>query len=169
MWKLFRNRRVEWFEDEFAWMIRRHTAEILRLADQHEKEIERVQALHTTLEYEAMRERVELKNAHAAELKRVIEENQKLRDDMDRLRLLVTPALQNVELPKERSAPQPPNEDTPVGTPWMRVRRQAIAEQEEAAKRRLVKPVAAPLEGDPNGVSSERRVDAPLGGESKPA
>lgn len=166
MWKLFRNQRAEWLEQEISWMIQRHATEMLRLDNQHEKEIERVQALHTTLEYEAMRERVELKTAHATELNRVIEENQRLRDDMDRLRLLVTPALQNVELPKERTGPPPPS-DVPVGTPWQRFQQREVARQEEAWARKHAKPVAAPLEGDPNGISSERRVDAPLGGESK--
>lgn len=159
IWKIFRNARAEAAEDACRTITRMYTEQIAA-----------IERLHLTMEYEAMRERTELKSAHAAELNRVIEENQKLRDDMDRLRLLITPALQNVELPKERSAtPPPPRTETLIGTPWQRVLQREIAAQERAAVAKHTIPAETPLEGESHGSSSERRVDAPLGGESKPA
>lgn len=166
MWKLFRNRAAERIVELWKAEVSRNVDAMAALIRAHENHVAAIEALNLQLQYEAMRERVELKTAHAAELNRVIEENQRLRDDMDRLRLLVTPALQNVELPKERTGPPPPS-DVPVGTPWQRFQQREVARQEEAWARKHAKPVAAPLEGDPNGISSERRVDAPLGGESK--
>jgi len=139
----------------------------VRLVEAHKAHVAAIEGLNLQLQYEAMRERVELKKAHAEELNHVIEENQKLRDDMDRLRLLVTPALQNVELPKERSAPPPPRTDVFVGTPWQRIQAREMQKQDEAATRKHVRPADYPLEGEPNGSSSEGRVDAPLGRESK--
>lgn len=168
-WNIFRNKRAEWLERELQWQQDRHQAEMNIAECAHQKHLADVQSLNLVIQYEAMRERIELKKAHADELNHVIEENQKRRDDNERLRLLVTPALQNVELPKERSAPPPPSKEVFTGTPWQRVLQREIAAQDRAAAAKHTKPADAPLEGESHGSSSEGRVDAPLGGEGKPA
>lgn len=193
-WKMFWTRRIEWLENELFESAKRHAADVLmhqqkfervvelwkeqacrqvdaeaRLVDAHRTHVAAIEALNLQLQFEAMRERTELKKAHAEELNRVIEENQKLRDDIDRIRLLLTPALQNVELPKERSASPPPMTPVFTGTPWQRVQQREMAKQDAVAAAKHTKPAEAPLGGESHGSSSERRVDAPLGGESKPA
>jgi hypothetical protein len=166
MWS-FRNRRAEAAEENCR-VITKMFME--RIAD--------IQSLHNIIEYEALRERTELKKAHAEELSRAITEIQRLKDDLDRFRLLLTPALQTVELPKEREAreatQEPKGEVAFTGTPFQRLAKQVIAEQEAAAKAkkstRYVKPAEAPLpQGESHGSTSEGRVDAPLGGTGKPA
>ena len=177
MISIFRNRRAEWLERELQWQQERHQSEMNIKECEHEKHLFDVQSLNQTIQYESMRERVELKKAHAEELFRVIEENQRLKDDLDRFRLLLTPALQTVELPKEREAREAaapePKVDEFAGTPFQRMAKQYIAEQEKSAKtgsRKFVKPADAPLpQGESHGVSSERRVDASLGGKGEPA
>lgn len=174
---IFRNRRAEALEERLIDERHDHNVQMQLVLKLQAERIADMQSLHTTMEYEAMRERTELKSAHAAELNRVIEENQRLKDDLDRFRLLLTPALQTVELPKEReareaAAPEPASEVF-QGTPFQRLAKQVIAEQEKAAKtgsRKYVKPADAPLpQGESHGVSSEGRIDASLGGASKPA
>lgn len=176
-WKMiFRNTRAELAEANTERIVglwkeqvcRQVDAEV-RLFEANKMHATALDALNLQLQYEAMRERVELKKAHADELNRAIEECQKLRDDNERLRLLVTPALQNVELPKERSAPQPPSKEVFTGTPWQRILQREIAAQDRTAAAKFVKPADAPLEGESHGSTSERRVDASLSGESKPA
>ena len=182
---IFRNRRAERAEalledtkNELFQMIDEIRSENWasgnRLIDAHREHVRAMELLHAVIEGDAMRERIETKNAHAAELNRVIEENQRLKDDLDRFRLLLTPALQSVELPKERevreAATPEPREEVITGTPFQRMAKKFLAEQEKAASKRYVKPADAPLaQGESHGVSSEGRVDAPLGGASKPA
>lgn len=172
--KIFRNRRAEWLERELQWQQERHQAELnIKECDQA-KHLADVQSLNQTLQYEAMRERVELKKAHAEELSRVIEENQRLKDDLDRFRLLLTPALQSVELPKEREAREAttpePREEVFQGTPFQRMAKKFLAEQEKSSGKRYVRPADAPLaQGESHGSTSEGRVDASLGGKGKPA
>lgn len=169
-WKMiFRNARAEQLEERLIDERHEHHVQVQLILKLYADRVTSIENLHTTIEYEAMRERVELKKAHADELNHAIEECQKLRDDNERLRLLVTPALQNVELPKERSAPQPPSKEVFTGTPWQRILQREIAAQDRTAAAKFVKPADAPLEGESNGSTSERRVDAPLSGESKPA
>ena len=174
---LFRSRHSLWLEDQLQQQQLRHIENLRFVRSSHESELARVESLNQTIQFEAMRERVELKKAHAEELFRVIEENQRLKDDLDRFRLLLTPALQTVELPKEREAREAaapePKVDEFAGTPFQRMAKQYIAEQEKSAKtgsRKFVKPADAPLpQGESHGVSSERRVDASLGGKGEPA
>jgi hypothetical protein len=186
-WKIFRNQRAELLEQQLIDERNDNHARILlilklqsernterqaleeRLMESHRLHVGSLELMHSIMEHESMRERVELKKAHADELNRVIEENQKLRDDNERLRLLVTPALQTVELPKERSAPPPPSSEVFTGTPWQRVLQREIAAQDRAAAARHTKPADAPLEGESHGSSSEGRNPAPLSGESKSA
>lgn len=116
----------------------------------------------------------DLKKGYAAQVSYVIEENQRLKDDLDRFRLLLTPALQTVELPKEREAREAaapePVEEIFTGTPFQRMAKKFLAEQEKSASKRFVKPADAPLpQGESHGSTSEGRVDASLGGKSKPA
>lgn len=198
---IFRNREAEILREEIRRLTETHSHDrarfhdyndqwVKRLEEMHQRQLDgincdyqEVQRLHERLlaesnaalielRYEALRERTELKKAHAEELNRVIEDNQKLKDDMDRLRLLLTPALQNVELPKERTAPPSPSNATVTGTPWQRVlKREAELQEENPRLRRAFDAVAkqAAAKGESHGSTSEGRVDASLGGESKPA
>jgi len=180
---IFRNRRAEFaeallehtdhqFRQQLEQLKTEHWAVINKLCVAHDAHRASIEALHVSMEYEAMRERADLKKAHAEELNRVIDENQKLKDDMDRLRLLLTPALQSVELPKERTATPSPKEETLTGTPWQRVLKRETAMQTENPKLRRAMEAAAKTaadKGESHGSSSEGRNDASLGGESKPA
>jgi hypothetical protein len=173
---LFRNRRAEYAEGLFerakdGWRVEldniraEHWKNVEVLVQAHREHIAAIEALHNSIELQSVTGYAEMKTAHARELNRVIDENRKLQDDMDRLRLLLTPALQNVELPKERTAPPPPSEVI-TGTPWQRVLQREIAAQERAAARKMTQPADVPLEGESHGSRSERRVDAPLSGKS---
>ena len=196
---IFRNREAEWLRDLIKRNEAIHIDVVATLKDAHEKECQRLEAEYThkvlmanqswadlqrlyerllaeanvtltELQYERLRERTELKKAHAEELNRVIEENQKLRDDVERMRLVQIPALQQVELPRERTTQPPaPNPDTETGTSWQRIQRREIAAQEKRWNEKHVKPATDKPEGESNGVSSEGRKDVPLGGESKTA
>jgi hypothetical protein len=107
-----------------------------------------------------------MKSAYAEEIKRVIQDNQKLRDDLDRTRLLLTPALQSVTLKHEQdsSPPPSPNLETPTGTPWQRFLKSEIARQEAEAttRKNYVKPAEAPVEGANNGDAGQSGRVAPL-------
>ena len=77
----------------------------------------------------------ELKSAHAAELNRVIEERDRLRDDLDRTRLFLNPGLANVSTSRTPDTSGPPvPENVPVGGAWSRVLAREMKAQEEAAK-----------------------------------
>jgi hypothetical protein len=134
--KIFRSHHTEWLENEIA---------VLR--DAHDKEI------------------TDLKKAHADELNRAIEESARLRDEAQRIRLYLTPALQNVQLEPDKSAPPVPSVATYTGTPWQRILAREIAKQEKEVAARFTKPV----EGESDGISSEGRVSTPLGEQSKPS
>lgn len=140
-------RHVEWLEREIAVVREKHVEEIARLQAANE----------------------ELKKAHAAELSRVIEENQQLRDDVKRLQLLAIPALKNVEIHPDTAPPPAPVEDIFRGGAWNRVLAREIAAQEKAAASRYVRPVIPTEEGAANGSNGEGRVEAPLGEQSKTA
>lgn len=131
-----------------------------------EKEIEDLKARHAV-------EVAYLKKVHLEELTRAITENQKLRDDLDRTRLLLTPALQSVELPKERSEPPTPSPDDVlyIGTPWQRVlARHRLNEERKLKEAALLTTVpAAASMGGSDGSEREGRVEAPLSEPSKTA
>jgi hypothetical protein len=128
-----------------------------------EREVERLRA-------ERVQELERIEKAHAAELSRAIEENRSLRDELERTRIVLTPALQSVTLPKERdNTPPPLPEKIITGTPWQRVQAKYYAdldEQDKIKNSRFVKPVDAPVEGESNGNVREGRVETPL---SKPS
>lgn len=134
---LFKSSHTLWLED----LIRRNEAinkeAIAVLQDHHDKELARMES------------------AHVAETKRVIQENQKLRDELERTRLLLTPALQSVTLRHEQDNESPPKplEDVYRGTPFQRLRAQMIAEQEATAAtvKNYTKPVGAPVKGEHHG------------------
>jgi hypothetical protein len=157
--------RLQILKEQLYAQTSRSQEEIARVISLHEQELVRVESLNQTLQYEAMRERAELKKAHAVELNRVIEENQKLRDDIDRTRLLLNPALQSVELPKERTEPPKP-ENVPTGTPWQRIQAEhamrLAREEKDRAERKGTIPVLvpAPVEGDSNGSARVGRNEA---------
>jgi hypothetical protein len=164
---LFRNRQVDWLQRELQWQQERHQAELNIKELAFEKHLTDVQSLNQTIQYEAMRELAETKKTHAAELNRVIEENQRLREDAKRLQLLVIPALKNVELEPDKTPPPSPSEAIFAGTPWQRILAREIAAQEKAARDKFTRPM--PAEGATDGSSREGRDEAPLGGESKPS
>jgi hypothetical protein len=150
----FQSRHEVWLEQE-----------VERLRSAHEKELARLEL------------RIEdLKKSHADELSRAITVNQSLRDELERTRIVLTPALQTAVLPKERDEtppPKPSKEPVPfVGTPWQRVQANYFAQLEEEEKMKasnFVKPVNTPVEGENNGSSRDGRIEAPLGEQSKTA
>lgn len=163
----FRNRHVDWLEREHLASEVRHEAIRLETQEKHEKELARLESLNQTIQYEAMRELAETKKTHAAELFRVIEENQRLREDAKRLQLLVIPALKNIELEPDKTPPPSPSEAVFAGTPWQRVLAREIAAQEKAARDKFTRPM--PAEGATDGSSREGRDEAPLGEPRKPS
>lgn len=152
-WRNFwKSSHVEWLEQTVAALKMQANADVRDLRADHEKEIAR------------------LEKAHGEHLRYVIEENQKLRDDLDRTRLLLNPALQSVELPRERTEPPKPTEESEIGTPWQRLQRRHAHEMMELDKAERAKtsvpilvPVAPAVEGENNGSVREGRVEAPLG------
>lgn len=178
-WKaIFRNRRAEAAEANVERIVglwkeqvcQRIDAEV-RLIEAHREHVAAIEALNTQLQFEAMRERTELKKAHAEELKRVIEEKQKLWDELTKVRYVETPALRQVQVNSEKddSAPPSPKFETPVGTPWQRVQKFYADQEERAAKVRLTKPAETPVEGAQHGDAGDGRNSAPLGEPSKVA
>jgi hypothetical protein len=149
-----------------------HDKQIERLVAMHEKQIVLLEAQLLDVKYEAMRELAETKKAHFETLQHVINEHEITRGELQRTLRILHPAMQSVEIPsspftKVSQLPEekPEKKLVPSGTPWQRV--QAFYKQHEdefAFKSRY----ATTSEGETNGISSERRVDAPLGGESKP-
>lgn len=117
------------------------------------------------LKAEHAKQIADLKKTHGEQLAYAIKQADKLRDDLDRTRLLLNPALQSVTLKHEQdSSPPPPPSEIEGGTPWMRFRAKAIAEQEVAAKpKNYVKPASTPVEGENHGGNGEGRVETPLG------
>jgi|GEM_PF-2739184 len=169
---LFRNRRAEAAEANAERIVALWKEQVCRqiemearLVEAHRVHVAAIEALNLQLQYESMRERTELKKAHADELKRVIEEKQKLWDELTKVRYVETPALRQVQVnTTEDSAPPPsPKLETPVGTPWQRVQRFYAEQQEAAARTRFTKPAEAPVKGETNGNDGEGRDSAPLG------
>ena len=85
-----------------------------------------------------------LREVHASELAYERQLNEKLRDDLDRVRLFITPSLQQINLHPDTApaSEEPKKEVAPTGTPWQRVRARMIEEenarwklQEEQKKR----------------------------------
>lgn len=149
MIRIWKSNHVEWLEHTVVARDLQHATEIRTLREDFAQELQR------------------LEKAHAEHLRYVIEENQKLRDDLDRTRLLLNPALQSVELPKERTEPPKPTAESEIGTPWQRLqRRHALnmieLEKAERAKVNVV-PVAPAVEGEHDGSVREGRIEAPLG------
>jgi len=124
----FRSHHEEWLEEQFE-----------KLKADHAQQI------------------TDLKKAHAEELARAIEDSRILREEAQRIRLYLTPALQSVQLEPDKAAPPSPAPDTYTGTPWMRILQREIAKQEKAVAARYTQPVAKG-ESDDNG--SEGRIDA---------
>ena len=112
--KFFRSHHEEWLEEQFE-----------KLKADHAQQI------------------TELKKAHAEILSHVIEENHVLRDEAQRIRLYLTPALQSVSVEPDKSAPPAPSQETYTGTPWQRILQKALREQEEKVAQRYTQPVDA--------------------------
>ena len=169
--KIFRSHHVLWLEHELFEMVRRHMVAMLELENKHKEEIARIESLNQTIQFEAMRERTELKKAHAEELKRVIEEKQKLWDELTKVRYVENPALRQVQVntAEDNTPPPSPKIDASVGTPWQRVQRHYADLEERAAKTRFTKPAEAPVEGEKHGDDGAGRNSAPLGEPSKVA
>jgi hypothetical protein len=132
--RIFRTHHTEWLEEQFEKLKAEHA---LRIA--------------------------EMKSAHAEELNRVIEDNRKLGRDIERLRLYLTPALQNVELDPDRTPPPSPAQDVYAGTPWQRIQKREIAKQDAEWTARHTKPATTePAKGESDGSLREGRDAAPL-------
>ena len=146
MWTLFRSHHAIWLEKEFEDLKARHLREI-----------------------------ADLKMAHAGELKRVIEDNQKLRDDLDRTRLFLNPALQSIEIrpTAEGSTLASPTLGAEYGgTPFQRImaREMRLQEQQAAEEERKRREAAGintvPPKGENDNAIREGRDAAP---QSKPS
>ncbi len=124
--KFFRSHHEEWLEEQFE-----------KLKADHAQQI------------------TDLKNAHVVELNRAIEECARLREEAQRIRLYLTPALQNVQLEPDKSAPPAPSQETYTGTPWQRILQKALREQEEKVAQRYTQPVdAAEKEAESSNASN---------------
>src|SRR5689334_8396384 len=99
--KIFRSRHTIWLEQELLEMTARHAAAMLQMQKKHEEEISRIESLNQTIQFEAMRERTELKKAHAEELNRAIEEKRKMFDELTKVRYVEKPALAQVQIGDE--------------------------------------------------------------------
>jgi hypothetical protein len=119
--KLFQSHHEEWLEEQFE-----------KLKADHAQQI------------------TDLKKAHADELNRAIEECARLRDEAQRIRLYLTPALQSVQLEPDKSGPPAPTE-VPMGTPWQRILAREVAKQEKEWAARHVQPVETPVGEESNG------------------
>ena len=138
---------MSWFSDVFT---SRHTKFL-------EKEIERIRAEHKE-------ELAGLKKVYEQQLSHAINENQKIFDELTKVRYVEQPALRNVHIGEDKTPPPKPSEQSEQGTPWQRVQRRYAQEQEMADKIRLTKPAEAPVgEGESNGSLREGRIEAPLG------
>jgi len=108
-----------------------------------------------------------LKKTHAEELSRVMVQNDKLRDELQRTRILLSPGLQAVTLPHENDDETPPPVMEPLsGTPWQRLKAQMIREDDERWRKAQAKQ-ATLAQGETDGVQREGRVDAPQRVEGK--
>ena len=163
---------IEYLQSMLMQSETRRAEEIIALRAQHAEEIARRESLALDYECAMLRRIEELKSAHAVEAERAITENQRLRDDVERMRILATPALQHVEVNPDRSAPPAPQQEVYRGTPWQRIQARELAKQQEAAAHRRVQPAEATANdegGTSNGGKSDGRVHAPLGGPSETA
>lgn len=97
-----------------------------------EKEIDRLHAEH-------VRQLTEQKNTYAAERERDISEISRLRAEVDRLRLhlrLGPPEVHAPQIGEDDAAHGPTSQEISyAGTPWQRILRRGIQQQEEEAKR----------------------------------
>ena len=114
------------------------------------------------------REIEELKKTHALEMERVITQNQRLQDELQRTRILLTPGLQAVSLPHEHDDSPPPVSAEPTGTPWMRVRARELKRLDDEWRAQQEKNAAA-AKGDANGSIRSGSNSPSLGEPSKPS
>ena len=160
-WKIFRSHHAEWLELQIENLTTRflgqiheqhliHEREIDVLTKTHRDHVAGIEALNLDASVTAMRTIADLKKAHGEELSRAIQEIAKLRDDLDRTRLALTPALQSVSLRPDDSAPPSPSE-IPTGTPWQRILARELARQEQETAKPNVKPAESPDAGVPEG------------------
>lgn len=122
---IFRSHHTQWLEQEYADLKTRHDREL-----------------------------TELRKSFQEQLKDVTVDRDRLRDELQRTRILLSPGLQGVALPHEQDDEPPPVATTPTGTPWQRVK--ARMWEEELARVREAK-------GESDGVSRQSGKDAPLG------
>jgi len=128
-----------------SWFVSRHTRWL-------EKEVERLHA-----------EIAEREKTHAEEMSRAITSNDRLRDELQRTRILLTPGIANVALPHEYDA-QTPDEslnvfEVPTGTPWMRLQAKYAKEQaeQEAKEKAAAALKTGAAKGEVNGNAGEGR------------
>jgi hypothetical protein len=125
----FASRHVRWLEAEIADLKRRHETHV-----------------------------AELKSAHAEERDRAITEAARLRGEVDRLRLFLTPALYSIGQSGEVEEPSKGNgEVATLGTPWQRILAREVAKQEADWNRRHTKPADEKPKEASNGSQREGR------------
>lgn len=167
--KIFRSHHTVYLEEQLEHEQIRHAWDLSELKRKHLEEIARIESFNLDARCEAMQRLADTKKAHVEELNRAIEENARLRDEVHRVRLYLTPGLQTISTEPDRSTPPSPAPDSYAGTPWQRILRRGIEEQEKTAAAHLVKPADAPVKGESNGNEREGRIEAPLGESSAPA
>lgn len=150
-----------YYEDELRCVRLRNSVELDRLETRHAAEIQRIESLNQTIQYEAMRELTEVKRAHAEELSRAINNLQKTQDELTKVRYVLNPALQTVDLEPDRTPPPSPSKKVFRGTPWQQVQQREMQLQDEEAAKRLTTPVGVAGEGETVHAASSGRDAAP--------
>jgi len=89
-----------------------------------------VEALENEIAY-LRNEIAEMKKAHTEELNRVRTYSDRLSDELQRTRILLSPGLSAVSLPHEHEDSSTMEEVKFHGTPWMRVQKQMEEEDEK--------------------------------------
>ena len=119
------------------------TVETTSLILRHQKELGELACLYEL-------RIADLKSAHAEAWKHVIEDNQRLQDLCERYRVALNPTIAKAST---EAPPAMPDEDT--GTPWQRVLRKALKEQQEAASKVYIKPADSPVPVTENQVATK--------------
>jgi hypothetical protein len=135
---MFQTKHANFLEAELSRQRLEHSMAMESLRQSHVEEITRLELLHLDAISQHLKTLSDLKKAHAEEMARVIEENKRLWDDAERVRLYLTPSLQSVQTTSERlreeNSPPPTLDPLEMGTPWERLKKKEWARQEAEAR-----------------------------------
>ena len=132
---IFKSSHTLWLEREYAALIARHQQEL-----------------------------AELRNSLQSQLNSAIVHGERLQEELQRTRVLLSPGLQGISLPHEEDHETPPPVgETFTGTPWMRTQAREMAK--EKARGRQIE--AARSKGANHGDAGQHRADAPQRVESQ--